>query len=367
MSRAGNSAGNALKTALVLAVMALGSATARAQTVQYQTYYLTVGDSPQSMATGVMFDGQYIWAAIQNPGGGVLVKLTTSGSVLSTTAVGANPDEITYDGTNAWVTDYSSNAVAVVSPSGQLLNTISLTAFTGPSNPEGIVFDGQYIWVANDSAANSVTKIDAKSQTIVATYPVGRAPDAVAFDGTYIWVANSNSANVWKLNPQTGRMVGSFTTGVFPTDMVYDGTNMWVANGFSASLGVGSVTKLRAADGALQGTFSAGMQARGLAYDGKSIWVCNSYSNTVSRLRTPNVALMGTFPTGRAPRGVAFDGSKIWIANSNQNTLTIIVPPEFAAAAEAPQFAVSAGVITQRAATPGNSLVGMFQLLLDDE
>ena len=82
-----------------------------------------------------------------------------------------------------------------------------------------------------------------RAQTIVGTYPVGRAPDAVAFDGKYIWVANSNSAQVWILNPETGQMVNGYSTGVFPTDMVYDGTNIWVSNGFRASLGLGSVTE----------------------------------------------------------------------------------------------------------------------------
>jgi DNA-binding beta-propeller fold protein YncE len=358
--------GSAMQAAAMFVALALSGATAGAQTAQYRIYSLVVGDSQQSTVTGVMFDGQYIWAAVQNPDGGVLEKLTTSGSVVSTTGVGASPDEIVYDGAKAWVTNYAAGTVSVVSASGQLLATVAIPG--SPSNPEGIVFDGQYVWVANDSGANSVTKIDATNATVVGTYLVGRAPDALAFDGKYIWVANSNSANVWTLNRQTGQMVGGYGTGVFPTDMVYDGTNMWVSNGFSASSGLGSVTKIRAVDGAAQGTFAIpGKQLRGLGYDGTSIWVCNSYSNTVSRLRAANVALMGTFPTGSNPRAVAFDGSKIWIANSGQNTLTIIVPPEFQAAAEAPAVAASAKVITQAAATPAVGLVAMFHLLLDDE
>jgi DNA-binding beta-propeller fold protein YncE len=352
-----------MKAAAMLAVLALSGATAGAKTVQYQIYTLAVGDSQQSFVNGILFDGQYIWAAIENPGGGVLEKLTTSGTVVSTTGVGSMPDSIAYDGANAWVTDYDSGAVSVVSSSGQLLNTIAIPG--SPSNPEGIAFDGQNVWVANDSAANSVTKIDAKSQTILGTYSVGRAPDAVAFDGTYIWVANSNSGRVWILNRETGKPVNGAETGVYPTDLLYDGTNMWVSNGFSASLGLGSVLRVRAVDRGNQATFTVGTQVRGLGYDGKSIWVCSAGSNTVSRLRTPNVALMGTFPTGLNPRAAAFDGNKIWIANSGQNTLTVIEPPEFQAP-NAPQLG-SAQVITLQASTPGVSLTGVFHLLVDDE
>jgi DNA-binding beta-propeller fold protein YncE len=361
-----------MKAAVILAALVLGGATAIAQDVQYQIYSLVVGDSRQSIVNGVMFDGTYIWAAVQNPDGGVLEKLTTSGSVVSTTGVGKIPDSMVYDGAKAWVTDYSSGTVSVVSSNGQLLSTIAIPG--SPSNPEGMAFDGRYVWVANDSGANSVTKINATSGVVVGTYPVGRAPDALAFDGRYIWVANSNSAQVEILDPATGKMVNGYSTGIFPTNMVYDGANIWVANGLSASLGLGSVTKIRAVDGASEGTFTIpGMQLRGLAYDRKSIWVCNSYSNTVSRLRASNVLLMGTFSTGKSPRAAAFDGSKIWIANSGQNTLTIIVPPESLSnqtAATTKQIALLAGaptVVTQHVPTSGVSLVGMFHLLLSDE
>jgi hypothetical protein len=361
------------KAAVVLAGLALGGAAADAQNVQYQVYTLAVGDSSESIVNGVMFDGRYIWAAIQNPDGGVVEKLTTSGSVVSTTGVGAVPDSMVYDGAKAWVTDYASGTVSVISSSGQLLATVAIPG--SPSNPEGMAFDGRYVWVANDSNANSVTKINATNATIVGTYSVGRAPDALAFDGTYIWVANSNSAQVEILNPQTGQVVNGYATGIFPTDMVYDGTNIWVANGFAASSGLGSVTKIKAAYGVPAGTFTVpGQQLRGLAYDGKSIWVCNSYSNTVARLRASNVALMGTFPTGSSPRAAAFDGSKIWIANSGQNTFTIIVPPETLSnqvdASSAQQIAAAAGsptVITQNAPTPTVSLLSVFHLLLSDD
>jgi YVTN family beta-propeller protein len=358
-----------MKAAAMLGALALSSATISAKTVQYRIYTLTVASSQQSLVNGILFDGKYIWAALKTPGGGVLEKLTTSGVIVSATGVGSNPDSLVYDGANAWVTNYNSGSVSVVSSSGQLLTTIPIPGATtipgSPSNPEGMAFDGRYVWVANQY--DSVTKIDAQSRTIIGTYPVGRAPQAVAFDGTYIWVANGNSNAVWVLNPATGATVNGWPTGLYPTDLLYDGTNMWVANGFPPSLGLGSVTRIRAAGTGSPGTTFTmpGLQVRGLAYDGKSIWVCNAGSNTVSRLRTPNVALMGTFPGGSAPRGAAFDGSKIWIADSYAPTLTIIVPPEFQAPSDSELG--TAQVITQQATTPAASLTGVFHLLVDDE
>jgi len=381
------------KALLIFASLTAGGELGYAQSLVYKVYTLPVGNSAASTVNGVKFDGQFIWAAVQNPNGGVLLKISTSGRVLSTTVVGQSPDEMVYDGANIWVTDFTSSDVTIVASNGQLVKTIPLAPSTnpaGPANPEGIVFDGKSVWVADDGPyANTVSKFDAQSQTLIATYPVGLTPDALAFDGTYIWVANSYNNNVWLINPDTGEFVNGFATGLFPTDLVFDGADMWVSNGVFPTLGTGSVTKIRAADGTTLGTYTVGNQVRGLAYDGTSIWVCNAGSNTVSRLRASNVALMGTFATGKGPRAAAFDGTKMWIANSGENTLTIIVPPSpvgapLAAEMESTIVApwnntgnpsrgigrlvpIVPSVITQKALTPTKSVGWMLNLLIDGD
>jgi hypothetical protein len=359
----------------MIALVAAGASLGRAQSVDYAIYTLSVGNSSASLATGVMFDGQYIWVAVQNPGGGALVKMNTSGGVISTTGVGESPDEMAFDGANVWVTDYTSSDVTIVGSNGNRIKTIPLAPSSnpvGPANPEGIVFDGQSVWVANDGPySNSVSKFDVATQSLVATYPVGRVPDSVAFDGRYIWVANSYSNAVWILNRDGGIVNGWSTNGLFPTDMVYDGANMWIANGVAPNLGTGSVTKIRAADGVTLGTYTVGNQVRGLAYDGTSIWVCNAANNTVSRLRSSNVVLMGTFATGTSPRSAAFDGGKIWIANSNEATLTIIVPPETSAKAAAslamkPLSAAQSVKVTRVVPTPASIAAHWLDFILDE-
>jgi DNA-binding beta-propeller fold protein YncE len=296
--------------------------------VPTMNYKLLIGNSPQSVVNGVMFDGQFIWAAVQNPNGGFVEKiLPRTGGVLGAVQVGGAPLDLAFDGTNVWVTDYSTSDVQVINQAGQVINIFYLA--TG-SDPEGIVFDGQYIWIANNGAgANSVTKIDAARQTLVATYPVGLNPDGVAYDGTYIWVTNSYNNSVWTIDRQNGQQVGAYATGIFPLSIIYDGHNMWVGNGTGVNVGpavpgLSSLTKIRAADGMALGTFTVGHHVRGLTFDGTSIWACNGNDNTVSRIRANDVALLGTYPTGQFPRAVAFDGNNIWVANSGENSLTII-------------------------------------------
>ncbi len=328
MSCRGNCTLHCLMSALVLGCGTLTNLSALAATESVSVVTLTVGTSSASVATSVIFDGTYIWVAIRNPGSAAVEKLSLSGDLISTTQLAGTPIEMTSDGRNVWVSNYTSSSVSVVGENGIVLKTIPLPG----AAPEGIMFDGRYIWTANNGAgANSVTKIDATTMTIVNTYSVGLAPDGVAFDGTNVWVTNSLDNNVWKIDRNSGAHLASYPTGIFPLSILFDGTNMWIGNGTGVDLGErvpdsGSLSKIRASDGANLGVFGVGNHVRGLVYDGTSIWTCNSDDNTVSRIRTAGLALLSTYPTGKAPRAMAFDGTSVWIANSGENTLTVIAP-----------------------------------------
>jgi DNA-binding beta-propeller fold protein YncE len=58
---------------------------------------------------------------------------------------------------------------------------------------------------------------------------VGTSPDGVVFDGANIWVANFNDVTVTKLRASDGKVLGTFTVGNAPFDMEFDGANVWVS------------------------------------------------------------------------------------------------------------------------------------------
>jgi DNA-binding beta-propeller fold protein YncE len=324
----------AAETRAVLALIVAIGATSPSQASAMDSgsalyaYTLSIGDS-LTTANAVLFDGQFIWVAIERLGIGSVEKITASGKVLSVAQVGTAPIQMTYDGANVWVTNYDSSTLSVVDSQGELIKTIFLQP---TAHPEGILYDGKYIWVANNGAGeNSVSKFDAGSMTFIANYPVGLLPDGLAFDGTYIWVTNSYSDNVMKLDRESGAITRTYATGIFPTSMFFDGKDMWIANGDVAEpdsppLSTASVTKLRVNGGVFLGTFAAGNRVRGLASDGTSIWTCNGLDNTFTRIRIADGAQLGTYPAGKAPRDIAFDGVRMWISDSGDSTLTVVSP-----------------------------------------
>ncbi|MBV8902857.1 MAG: hypothetical protein JOZ22_04410 [Acidobacteriia bacterium] len=190
------------------------------------------------------------------------------------------------------------------------------TQFPTGAGPAGVAFDGDNIWIANESD-NTVSKLQASSGAILGSFSVGSGPRALAFDGANIWVANYGGNTVSKLRGVDGFTLGTFNVGGIPCGVAFDGGNIWVAN-----FGSNTVTELQASTGALLGTFAVGSNPCGIAFDGTYIWVANYGGNTVMKLLANSGSVVGTFPVGTSPRSVTFDGTNIWVANYGSNNLT---------------------------------------------
>jgi hypothetical protein len=225
---------------------------------------------------------------------------------------GINPAAIAFDGSNFWITNYTSNVVTKLRANdGVIVGTYPTGAWS-----LGIAFDGANIWVVN-SNSNTVTKLQASDGALVGTYPVGSSPSEAVFDGANIWVTNTWSNSVTELRATDGTAIGSYPTGVNPKGITFDGTNIWVSN-----WGSNNMTELRASDGTVLGTFPLGTGPYGVAFDGLNVWAVNNGDNTVTKLRASDGALVGTYPVGHTPYFMAFDGSNIWVTNGADNTVT---------------------------------------------
>jgi hypothetical protein len=110
---------------------------------------------------------------------------TSDGSIVVTYPVGANPEDIVFDGANIWVSNYDDNTVTKLRASdGSPLGTFS--AGGALAGPGGLAFDGANIWVANNKSS-TVSEL-ANDGTLLGTFNVGLAPNSVA-DGANIWVS----------------------------------------------------------------------------------------------------------------------------------------------------------------------------------
>jgi YVTN family beta-propeller protein len=280
-----------------------------------------------SFPLGLAFDGIYMY--ITCPGAAVnrVYRSVASGASMmafgAVWAAGEAPWGVAYDGRNIWVTSFS--AAGFVRKMDIANGATITTVPTLGTAATGIAFDGTNIWVANFGSAN-ISKINAKSPGLPATYGVGTNPQGVAFDGTNIWVANQGSNNVMKINAATGAIMKTINVGIHPVGLAFDGSSMWVAcQGDGSPANPGKVYKLTVSSGAKSKTisFANPAQPTNLAFDGNNMWVTMRGSNQVAKIAVSNGKILGTFNVGALPWGIAFDGHNMWVANSSDNSLSI--------------------------------------------
>ena len=217
--------------------------------------------------------------------------------------VGEIPRDLLYDGEFIWVANMGSDSVSKLTLEGQQVGE-----FPAGVLPRSLAFDGSHVWVA--TAVGEVVKLSKDGKT-VGSFDIGGLLSAIVFDGRYIWVADTLGHTVTKIG-RNGVAAGTFPVGVQPEDLLYDGKNLWVANS-----GDDTVMKL---DDEGRILLTAHVEQPGaLAYDGRNLWVTNTGflhipGNTVTKLDRQG-RLLDVFRVGSNPRAILYADKAIWVSN----------------------------------------------------
>lgn len=203
-------------------------------------------------AYGLAFDGEYLW--IGDDYNGMIYKMDTLGNVVSSfMGITGSNHGLAWDGEGLWCAgDYSVTHLIKFNPYGSRIdsvaenwqyigglgyngNQILVTVYYPNTNnniylldpttgitigtvsspgtqPQGVTFDGQYIWVVmddNDGDPERVWKIDPATSETLMSFPVPTtSPRGLAWSGTHLWLIAMNSEGsggvVYKINPYGG-------------------------------------------------------------------------------------------------------------------------------------------------------------------
>src|SRR6266404_1361319 len=196
----------------------------------------------------------------------------------------------------------------------------TLTSNLG-SNPEGIAFDGQRIWTANNgdfSSAASVSIVTLNPVSVTTVTTGFNRPMGILYDGANIWVSDYGGDALKKLD-SSGNILLSVNVGCCPLFPTFDGTNIWVPKILS------SVSVVRA-KGALSGTVLAELTGNGLdepiqaAFDGERILVIpttGEFGGSLSLWKASDLTPIGTVPRSFRPSGACSDGVNFWFTLSS--------------------------------------------------
>jgi hypothetical protein len=184
--------------------------------------------------------------------------------------------------------------------------------------PHNITTDGFYLWTANFDSISRVHPGTGDVQTITAGFS---EPAGICYDGNHIWVADAGDNRLKQLNSD-GSIALSVTLDGAGGQPVYDGRNIWVPSGYA---GFEEVAVVRASTG----TVIATLDGNGLslpdcaAFDGERILVANHGNYSVSLWSATDLLPLGNVPTGpnTEPYAVCSDGINFWIVLHGTNQL----------------------------------------------
>ena len=72
-----------------------------------------------------------------------------------------------------------------------------------PDGADALAYGFGFVWVVS-GAGNSVTRIAARSGTVLPSIQVGNGPSAIAVGGGFVWVANRLDGTVSRIDPEHG-------------------------------------------------------------------------------------------------------------------------------------------------------------------
>ena len=195
--------------------------------------------APGPFPTGIAWDGAHFWNTdftSQN-----LYRLSPTGAV--ETVFGLPPDvdvpgDLTWDGAHLWMVDeQQARAYQVDTGTGNALRFITLpdSASSDP-NSFGIAWDGQYLWNSDYTDSGHIYQLDTVSGAVVAQFvPPRNQILGIAWDGAYLWGVDVASMTGYKMSVPSGSVVDSFAWQVsYPLGLEWDGQYLWNVGGAAA-------------------------------------------------------------------------------------------------------------------------------------
>jgi YVTN family beta-propeller protein len=182
------------------------------------------------------------------------------------------------------------------------------------------------VYVVN-GGDNSVSVIDASSDTVVATLAVGDLPKGIAVSpaANRVYVANSRSANVTVIDGASNEVLSTIPAGQEPTGVGVNGGNerLYVANLQSFTVSV-----IDGATGNERATLPVGdaPQAVAVNEDTGLAYIANGESATVSVIDGVDDEVVDTIPVGGGPLSLAIDprAGRLYVVNAADSTIGVV-------------------------------------------
>lgn len=183
-------------------------------------------------------------------------------------------------------------------------------------------------------APNSLAALDAHTNRVVGTVPLGARPGGVAFGSGSLWVANIDDETVSRVDPATLRTLRTIPVAGPPTGIATSARGVWVAEANlnpNANPGTSSVLVGRldpefdapSASVKIGNVFPSGPGA--IAAQGSAVWVAPS-TGLLTRLDATTGGVERQLDPNATPSGVAIGEGAVWLTDTEADNVIRVDP-----------------------------------------
>ncbi len=197
--------------------------------------------------------------------------------------------------------------------------------FAVPGSPDWLAIDPteHAAWVSN-APKDSVSRLDAKTNTVAATMTVGKKPcSGLAAGFGSLWVPNCGDQTISRLDLKTGTVTATLATGVGNSEgsIVTGAESVWIIVDDK-----GTLARIDPATNAIVAEIYVPSGSYGLAFGEGALWVTSTAHDSVTRVDPDTNLVVETIPVGKAPRFVAAGLGAVWTLNQGDGSVSRIDP-----------------------------------------
>jgi ABC-type transport system substrate-binding protein/streptogramin lyase len=262
-----------------------------------------VGDLPAGPSVGFVRGG--LGSVWEMEGSGVLLQINPRTRQLTRSiAVGVNPADVAVGLGAVWVTDMNSQTLLRINPRYGQITRIRLPAqgLSRPGVGGGVAVGAGSVWVAQ--GLSRVVRIDAATGRVEATVPIPDANVVASGEGA-IWVAASDLGTLTKIDPRTGTVVATARIGRWICCVAVGGGYLWAAND-------AGVWKL-ASDGRALDTTPMPSQTANIYFGDGALWAAADAAGTVLRI-DPRTGSTRRYHLGHLLTGIGVLGQTVAVS-----------------------------------------------------
>lgn len=192
-----------------------------------------------------------------------------------------------------------------------------------PGTPDWQAIGDAAVYVSN-KAKNSVSKLDPKTNKVLAVIEVGSKPcSGLTIGFGSLWVPNCGDNTVSRVDLNTDKVTATFPTGIADTEggIASGAGSIWLLTDKN-----GTLARIDPADNKVVAEILVPPGSFCVAFGEGAAWVTSTVGNSLTRV-DPNTNLVGeTIPVGKAPRFLAIGEGSIWTLNQTEGNVSRVDP-----------------------------------------